>query len=145
MQLPSVAALRAQDPSDKAPSLMLGLVGAVGGALVVGLLYGVVGRLIGEYSYAAVLVGAASGFAAATLGRGTSIPVGIAAGVSTIIAMVVGKLIIGPLGPGWVAAHTTLFDIIFCWLAAPAVALALGGVPQAAKLVRGLRSRFGGF
>ena len=56
----------------------------------------------------------------------------------------IGKLIIGdPSGAGWVAYHTTLFDIIFCYLLAPAAALGLGGVPKVAELFRSLRRRFG--
>lgn len=126
------------------PSLPLGLAGAAGGALVAALLYGVVGRFIGEISYLAVLVGIASGLAATTLGKGNSIPVGIAAGVFTLVSMVVGKLIVGaPPGVSWIAYHTTLFDIIFCWALAPLAAVGLGGVPKVGELFRSVRGRFG--
>jgi hypothetical protein len=128
----------------KAPSLPLGVVGAAGGALVAALIYGAVGRFVGEISYLAVLVGIASGMAATTLGKGNSIPLGVAAGVLTLFSMVVGKLIVGaPPGVSWIAYHTTLFDIIFCWALAPLAAVGLGGVPKVAEIFQSLRGRFG--
>jgi len=150
MNLPSMSHVAAamtpqqQVETPAKPSLPLGLAGAAGGALAAALIYGVVGRFIGEMSYLAVLVGIASGMAATTLGKGNSIPVGIAAAVFTLVSMFVGKLIVGaPPGVSWIAYHTTLFDIIFCYLLAPIAALGLGGVPKVGELFRSLRGRFG--
>lgn len=140
------AAAMTQGPEAEAqkPSLPMGLAGAAAGALVAALIYGVVGRFIGEMSYLAVLVGIVSGVGATTLGKGNSIPVGIAAGVFTLVFMVVAKLIVGaPPGVSWIAYHTTLFDIIFCWALAPLAAVGLGGVPQLGRLFASLRGRFG--
>jgi hypothetical protein len=117
----------------------MALVGAVGGALALGVVYGLVGRFVGEFAYAAFLIGAASGVAAMKLGGGRSFLVGgVAAGVS-LIAVVGAKLIVGaPEGTSWVAYHTTMFDILFCYLLNPAAAFFTAGTDQ----VRGLLKRF---
>jgi len=48
--------------------LPMAIAGALGGAIALALVYGVVGRFVGEFSYVACLIGFASGAAAAKLG-----------------------------------------------------------------------------
>jgi len=118
-------------------SVPLGLAGAAAGAIVVGLVYGVVSLFIGEHSYIALLIGAASGGAALFLGRGRSMIVGAAAAVLTLVGVFAGKLIIGaPPGVSWVAYHTTPFDILFCYVLSPAAALVIVGPSKLAALRR---------
>jgi hypothetical protein len=120
------------DAAEGQVNLPMAIVGAAAGAFALGAIYGIVGRVIGEYSYVAFLVGAASGVGAMKLGKGRSIVAGAAAAVLTLIAIIGAKLIIGdPSGAGWVAYHTTLFDIIFCYLAAPAAAFFAAGTNAA--------------
>lgn len=123
--------------TENATSLPLGLAGAAAGAIVVGLIYGVVSLFVGEHSYVALLIGGASGGAALFLGRGRSMIVGVAAAVFTLVGVFAGKLIIGsPPGVTWVAYHTTAFDILFCYVLAPAAALVLAGPSKLAALRR---------
>ncbi len=113
--------------------------GAVGGALAVGLLYGIVGRVIGEYSYIAFLIGAASGVGAMKLGGGRSLVAGGIAAVATLVAVLLAKVIVGaPEGMSWIAYHTQMFDIIFCYVAAPAAAFFAAGTNQARELLKKL-------
>jgi hypothetical protein len=113
-------------------SLGKAIVGAVGGALLMGIVYGVVGRFVGEFSYVAFLIGAASGVGAMKLGGGRSIVAGAVAAIATLVSVILAKLIIGdPSGAGWVAYHTTMFDILFCYLAAPAAAFFAAGTNAA--------------
>lgn len=115
------------------------IMGAVGGALAVGVLYGVVGRFIGEYSYVAFLIGAASGIGAMKLGGGRSLMVGGIAAVASLVAVLLAKVIVGaPEGTSWVAYHTTMFDILFCYLANPAAAFFAAGTSQARELLKKL-------
>ena len=117
---------------------MLGLVGAAAGALVMGIIYGVVGRVAFEHSAIAILVGVASGFAALKLGGKKNLVIGLAAAAFTLVGSLVGKIIIGsPPGVSWIAYHTTFFDIIFCYVAAPLAAVALAGTDK----LDGLRRR----
>jgi hypothetical protein len=115
------------------------LIGAVGGALALGLVYGLVGRFVAEFAYAAILIGAASGTLAMKLGGGRSFVVGgVAAGVS-LIAVIGAKLIVGaPEGASWMSYHLTMFDIIFCYVLNPVTAFFTAGTDQ----VRGLLKRF---
>lgn len=131
--------LSVDDAGEGEVNLPKAIAGAVGGALVMGLLYGVAGRFIGEYSYVAFLIGAASGMGAMKLGGGRSFLVGgIAAGVS-LVAVLLAKLIVGaPEGASWVAYHTTMFDIIFCYIANPAAAFFAAGTDQARELLNKL-------
>jgi len=120
-------------------NLPMALVGAVGGALLLGIVYGVVGRFVGEYSYVAFLIGGASGVAAMKLGGGRSVIAGIVAAVVSLIAVLGAKLIIGaPEGTSWISYHTTMFDIIFCYLANPAAAFFAAGTDQARTLLNKL-------
>jgi len=107
--------------------LMKGILAAAGAALVVGLAYGVVGMFVNEFKWLALATGAASGVAGVTFAKKYSIPLGVAAAVFTLIGMVVGKLLIRPEGADWVAYHTTLFDIMFCFVGAPALAFIAAG------------------
>ena len=128
-----------QDAAEGEVNLPMALVGAAVGAFAMGAVYGVVGRIIGEYSYIAFLIGAASGVGAMKLGKGRSIVAGAVAAVLTLIAVIGAKLIIGdPSGAGWVAYHTQLFDIIFCYLAAPAAAFFAAGTSQARAILNKL-------
>ena len=84
-----------------------------------------------------MLIGVAAGFGALTLGKGRSLTVGIAAGVLTLVGSLIGKVIIGsPAGVSWVAYHTTMFDILFCYVAAPAAAVAIAGTDKIRSLRR---------
>lgn len=113
-------------------NLVMGLVGAAGGALLMGIVYGFVSLFIGEIKLVVLLVGAVSGFGAMKLGKGSSLVVGIAAAILTLIGIFIGKVIIGaPVGFTWVEYHTTMFDILFCYLGAPIVAF---GVAYGSKL-----------
>ena len=108
--------------------LMKGIMAAAGAALVVGLIYGVVGMFVNEFKWLALATGAASGVAGVTFGKKYSIPLGVAAAVFTLIGMIVGKLLIQPgEGGDWFAYHTTLFDIMFCYVGAPALAFIAAG------------------
>lgn len=111
-------------------NLTMAIVGAVAGALALGLVYGVVGRFVAEYKYIAIAVGVVSGTASVRLGGGQSLTGGIAAAVATLVGMIVGKLLIQPGdGGSWIAYHTTMFDILFCYIAAPVTAFATAGTP----------------
>jgi hypothetical protein len=137
MNLSINGTLSMQDQTEGQGSVVMGIVGAAAGAIAMGIVYGLVSRLIWEQSYVAVLVGVAAGFGALKLGRGRSLPVGIAAAALTLVGSLVGKLIIGsPEGVSWFAYHTTLFDILFCYLAAPATALAIAGTDKLRELRR---------
>lgn len=119
-------------------NLVLGLVGAAVGAIGMGVVYGVVSAILFEHSITAILIGAASGFLAVKLGRGRSMVVGVAAAVLTLVGVMIGKVIIGsPEGVSFIAYHTTLFDILFCYLISPATALGMAGSDK----IRALRSK----
>ena len=119
--------------------LPLAIVGAAGGALVMGVVYGFVSNIVGEYSYVAFLIGAASGLAAMKLGGGRSVVSGVVAAVLSLVGVLIGKIIIGaPEGSSWVAYHTTMFDIIFCYVANPAAAFFAAGTDKARELVNRL-------
>ena len=127
---------------DQDPTTTLNLPKAIGGALAgaiaVGLIYGVVGRFVGEFSYLAVLIGSASGLAAVRLGGKSSPIAGGVAAVMSLVMVIAAKVIVGsPEGTSWIAYHTTLFDIIFCYIANPVAAFIAGGTGAA----RGLLSR----
>jgi hypothetical protein len=117
----------------------MALAGAVGGAVALGIVYGVVGKFVGEYSYAAFLIGAASGVAALKLGGGHSVVVGIVGAVVSLIAVLGAKLIVGaPEGVGFIEYHTTMFDIIFCYLLNPAAAFIAVGTKYSDEILRRL-------
>lgn len=118
-------------------NMMLGLAGAAAGALVMGIVYGVIGRVAFEHSALAVLVGIAAGFGALKLGGMQNLMVGIAAAVLTLVGSLIGKVIIGaPEGVSWIAYHTTLFDILFCYVTAPVAAVAICGTDKLSFLRR---------
>jgi hypothetical protein len=114
--------------------------GAVAGALAMGIVYGIIGRVLHvEYSYVAFLIGAASGVAAMKLGGGRSVVAGGIAAGATLVGVLLGKVIIGsPEGTSFLAYHTTMFDIIFCYLAAPAAGFFAAGSNQARALLKHL-------
>jgi hypothetical protein len=120
----------------------MAIAGAVGGALALALVYGVVGRFVGEFSYVAALIGVASGAAAVKLGGGRNLMVGAAAAVASLVAVLGAKVIVGaPEGFGFIEYHTTVFDIIFCYVACPAAAFAVAGTDKARELLRKLPIR----
>jgi hypothetical protein len=120
----------------------MAVAGALGGAIALALVYGVVGRFVGEFSYVACLIGFASGAAAAKLGGGRNLVVGAVAAASSLLAVLGAKLIVGaPEGYGFIEYHTTLFDIIFCYVACPAAAFAVAGTDKARELLRRLPVR----
>ena len=124
----SAARTSADDTSDAPLDLPKAIMGALAGALVLGLIYGVVGRFVAEFSYVAVLVGSASGLAAVRLGGRASPIAGGVAAVASLVMIVAAKIIVGaPEGTSWIAYHTTLFDILFCYIANPVAAFVAGG------------------
>jgi hypothetical protein len=126
-----------EDAGEGGVNLPKALVGAIGGAAVMGVLYGVASRLIGEHSYAAFLIGAVAGLAAMKLGGGRSIVAGVVAAVASLAAVLVGKLICGaPEGASWIAWHTQTFDILFCYIANPAAAFFAVGTDKARALLK---------
>ncbi|MEM9187693.1 MAG: hypothetical protein AAGF12_00855 [Myxococcota bacterium] len=135
----TMGSLNVKDNGEGKVKLPLAIVGAVGGALLMGVVYGVAGRFIGEYSYVAFLIGAVSGIGAMKLGGGRSIAAGVVAAVATLVAVLGAKVIIGaPEGTSLIAYHTTMFDILFCYLAAPAAAFFAAGTNQARALINRL-------
>lgn len=136
-QLASAANLPA-DETDAPLNLPKAVVGALGAALAVGLVYGVVGRFVAEFSYLAVLIGSASGLAAVRLGGKATPLVGVLSAVASLVMVLAAKLIVGaPEGSSWLSYHLTLFDILFCYIANPVAAFVAGGTGAA----RGLLAR----
>ena len=125
------------DAGEGAVSVPKAAAGAVGGALAMGVVYGIIGRVLHvEYSYVAFLVGAAAGVAAMKLGGGRSIVAGGISAVAALFGILVGKLIIGhPEGTSFIGYHTTLFDILFCYVAAPAAGFFAAGTNQARQIL----------
>ncbi|MEC7524981.1 MAG: hypothetical protein VYE22_34185 [Myxococcota bacterium] len=122
------AAANAPDTEEGTLDMPKAIMGALAGALVIGLVYGVVGRFVAEFSYLAVLIGTASGLAAVRLGGKASRTAGIVAAVASLVMVLAAKILVGaPAGSSWISYHTTLFDIIFCYIANPVAAFAAGG------------------
>jgi len=135
----SMGGFNVQDSGQGSVNLPMALAGAVGGALVLGLVYGVVGRVVGEFSYVAFLIGAASGVAAMKLGGGRSVIAGVVAAGASLVAVLGAKLIVGaPEGTSWISYHTTMFDILFCYLANPAAAFFAAGTDKARAILKHL-------
>lgn len=140
MQSLAAAATR-QTEGDAAATLDLpkAIVGAVVGAVVAGLLYGVVGRFVGEFSYLAVLIGSASGLLAVRLGGKASPVAGGVAAAASLVMVLAAKVVVGaPEGTSWIAYHTTMFDILFCYLANPFAAFVAGGTGAGRGILRKL-------
>jgi hypothetical protein len=131
--------LTVEDAGEGDVKLGRAIVGATGGALLMGIVYGVVGKVVGEYSYIAFLIGAVSGLGAIKLGGGRSMVAGAVAAVMSLVGVIGGKLILGaPEGVSWVAYHTTMFDILFCYVANPAAAFFAAGTDKARGLLQKL-------
>lgn len=137
----NVGGISVADGNEGQVRLPMAIAGAVGGALAMGAVYGVLGMFIGEFKYVAIASGLVSGIAAMKLGGGRSVPAGIVAAVATLIGLIGGKLLMGP-SENWVAYHTTLFDILFCYIGAPAAAFATAGTDKARELLDRLPIRF---
>lgn len=127
----------ATDAGEGQVSLPKAAAGALGGALAMGVVYGAIGRVLHvEYSYVAFLVGAAAGVAAMKLGGGRSIVAGGISAAAALLGILVGKIIIGsPEGTSFLAYHTTMFDILFCYIAAPAAGFFAAGTNQARQIL----------
>lgn len=122
------AAATAPDTEGGTLDLPKAVMGALAGALVVGLVYGVVGRFVAEFSYLAILIGTGSGLAAVRLGGKASPLAGAVAAGASLVMVLAAKILVGaPAGTSWIAYHTTLFDIVFCYVANPVAAFAAGG------------------
>lgn len=135
----SLGHFSATDAGEGQADMPKAVVGAIGGALAMGLVYGVVGRFIGEYSYIAFLIGAASGLAAMKLGGARSMVVGGIAAAASLVAVLLAKLIIGaPEGVSWVSYHTSMFDILFCYIAPPVAAFFAAGSDKVRELTKHL-------
>jgi hypothetical protein len=135
-------AAAARTPDDE-PGATLNLpkaiAGALAGALAAGLIYGVVGRFVAEFSYLAVLIGSVSGLLAVRLGGKASPVAGAVAAIGSLVMVLAAKVIVGaPEGTSWIAYHTTLFDIIFCYVANPVTAFVAGGTGVGRGLLRKL-------
>jgi hypothetical protein len=129
--------LSVEDAGEGRVNLGKAIVGAVGGGLLMGVVYGVAAKVIGEHSYVAFLIGAVAGLAAMKLGGGRSIVAGAVAAAAALAGVIVGKLICGaPAGTSWIAYHTTMFDILFCYLANPAAAFFAAGTDKARGLIK---------
>jgi hypothetical protein len=135
----SMGGFSVQDGTEGQTNLPMALAGAVGGALAVGVIYGLVGRFVGEFAYVAFLIGAASGTAAMKLGGGRSIVAGIVAAGASLVAVLGAKLIVGaPEGVSWISYHTTMFDILFCYVLNPVAAFFAAGTNKARQLLEKL-------
>ncbi len=133
----SLGHLSAEDVGEGQANMPKAVAGAFAGAILLGIVYGVVGKFIGEFSYAAFLIGGATGLGAMVLGGGRGMVVGLMASAVTLVGVLVGKLICGaPEGVSWVAYHTTMFDILFCYLAPPVVAFFASGTDAARDFIR---------
>jgi len=128
----SMGGFTVKDAEEGGLNLPMALVGAAGGALLMAVVYGVVGRFVGEFSYVAFLIGGVAGLGSMKLGGGRSIVAGIAAAGIALVAVILAKLIVGsPEGVSWIGYHTTLFDIIFCYVLNPAAAFLAAGTEKA--------------
>lgn len=135
----SLGHLSADDAGEGQANIPKAIAGAFAGAIAMGLVYGVVGRVIGEYSYIAFLIGGAAGLGAMKLGGARSMTVGAIAAGASLIAVLMAKVIVGaPEGTSWVAYHTTMFDILFCYLAPPAAAFFAAGSDKVRELTKHL-------
>lgn len=129
--------LSVEDAGEGQVNVGKAIIGAVGGGLLMGVVYGVAAKAIGEHSYVAFLIGAVAGLAAMKLGGGRSIVAGGVAAAAALAGVIVGKLICGaPEGTSWIAYHTTMFDILFCYLANPAAAFFAAGTDKARGLLK---------
>lgn len=125
-----------QDGAEGQIDLTKAVLGAAAGAIVVGIAYGVVGRFVAEFSYGAFLIGAAAGVGSMKLGGGRSLVAGAVAAVLALVGVIIGKLIVGaPEGASWISYHTTLFDILFCYVANPVAAFFAAGTDKARALL----------
>ncbi|MFK7999947.1 MAG: hypothetical protein AB8H86_10130 [Polyangiales bacterium] len=135
----SLGHLSATDAGEGQANMPKAIAGAFAGALAIGVVYGVVGRVIGEYSYIAFLIGGAAGLGAMKLGGARSMTVGAIAAFASIVAVLLAKVIVGaPEGTSWIAYHTTMFDILFCYLAPPAAAFFAAGSDKVRELTKHL-------
>lgn len=138
----SMGGFTVQDGAEGKVNVPLAMAGAVGGAIALGIAYGLVGRFVAEFAYVAFLIGAASGTAAMKLGGGRSVVVGIVAAAASLVAVLGAKLIVGaPEGVSWVSYHTTMFDILFCYVLNPAAAFFTAGTDKARAILNKLPIR----
>lgn len=135
----SLGHFSANDAGEGEANMPKAIAGAFGGALAMGLAYGLVGRFVGEFAYVAFLIGAAAGLAAMKLGGARNMVVGGIAAAASLVGVIVGKLLI-PAGDGgsWIAYHTTMFDILFCYIACPVAALFAAGSDKIRELTKHL-------
>ena len=61
------------------------------------------------------------------------------AAVASLVMVLAAKILVGaPEGVSWVGYHTTLFDIIFCYIANPVAAFVAGGTGAGRGLLQRL-------
>ncbi len=133
------SATQTDESSEGTLNLPKAIAGALVGALAAGIVYGVVGRFVGEFSYLAVVIGSASGLLAVRLGGKASPIAGTVAAIASLAMVLAAKILVGsPEGVSWIAYHTTLFDIIFCYIANPVAAFVAGGTGAGRGLLRRL-------
>jgi hypothetical protein len=98
-------------------------------AIVLGITFGGCFRMVAEYSYVYIFSGLLIGATAAAAVRAYPIIAAIAGLAGSLMLVLIAKLIVGaPPGTSWIAYHTTLFDFLFCYIAAPIAAATVGGV-----------------
>ncbi|MEM6958209.1 MAG: hypothetical protein AAF411_23665 [Myxococcota bacterium] len=135
----SLGHLSTEDAGEGVANMPKAIAGAFGGALAMGLVYGVVGRFVGEFSYIAFLIGAAAGLGAMKLGGARNMKVGTVSAIASLVAVLLAKLIVGaPEGVSWISYHTTMFDILFCYLAPPVAAFFAAGSDKIRALTKHL-------
>jgi hypothetical protein len=136
----SLGHLSADDAGEGQANMPKAIAGAFAGAIAMGLVYGGISRVLGtEYAYVAFLIGAAAGLGAMKLGGARSTTVGAIAAGASIVGVLMAKVIVGaPEGVSWVSYHTTMFDILFCYLAPPAAAFFAAGSDKIRELTKHL-------
>ncbi len=131
----SMGHLSAEDVGEGQANMPKAILGAFAGAIALGVIYGLVGRFIGEFAYVAFLIGGGAGIGAMKLGGARSMVVGGIAAFASLVAVLAAKVIVGaPEGASWVAYHTTPFDILFCYVLNPAAAMFAAGPDSIRRL-----------
>jgi hypothetical protein len=124
------------DVSDEDVVWTRAVTGSTVAALAVAIAYGLAGRFTHEVLVFAPLVGTVSGLSALRFGQGRSIPVGMIAAVVSLLAVIGAKVVVGaPSGVSWFTQHTTVFDLVFCYVLNPLAALFCAATDSAKNLV----------
>lgn len=100
---------------------------------VVGIGYGVSSLILGESPLLGLLAGAAVGLLTRALAGSVDDRVGLGAALTALVAILLGKVIIGsgadPSGvAGWLSHHVNFREILLVWIASPVFAFAAGAL-----------------